>query len=485
MGNQDSDIATLQIRPYAYTALDRNVGDIRLLRLLPAASPTQPVYCRLSHAPLEDTTKTIYEALSYTWGKDGRTETIRLDDQDFAVTANLREALLALRDPHSTRVLWIDAICINQDDVEERAHEVVRMLRIYQLASRVVVWLGSSSDNSELAIQHFHELHLEWQSHRNPALRAKLTRLAKSVCVKAVGCIMGLVLALRYRYLISSWNILFLMGWLPFGTSGITCLLVRLMSAWTLLEMAVTIWGGYLSLSTDLAHPKGQPSPETIQALAAFHARSWFRRAWVIQEIAAAQDLIMVCGSEQMHVLIFLNATHAIDSQIADTSVRSTYVDSGYMRGGALRTIVNRAAIGSLRRIGGGHIGTSQTEAERLLILLQKFRYADATDERDNIYAILGLCNFDPLAKEHEVQAKSLAVVPSYTQPAWRVYASSVRALIAGTNGSLDVLRHCEGFRKVPGLPSWAPDWTCRNVSVPISTMLTLKAMSFDLLLSP
>ncbi|KXJ93439.1 heterokaryon incompatibility protein-domain-containing protein [Microdochium bolleyi] len=384
-----------QPRAHAYAKLNRTTGEIRLLHLQPAASNTNPVKCYLLHAPLEDTDRTPYEALSYTWGISSRSEAIQLGDHGFLVTENLKEALLALRDPHSTRVLWIDAICINQDDVEERAHEVLRMLRIYQLASRVVVWLGAHSDNSELAMQHFHELDLEWRLSRDPAVRTRVIRLLKSVISRTVALGYGLLVTLMSRYLISAWNIIFFLGWVPlFSRSGLVLDLVRLVTGFTLFDMVLSVWAGYRELRTDLANDMATPPPEIVKALAAFFARTWFRRAWIVQEVAAAQDLIILCGSAQIHVISFFNATHAIDRRVANTSTRSAYVDSGYVRGAMLRVIVNKAAIGSLGSIGGADFGARTTRADRLLNLLQQFRFADATDDRDKIYCLLGLSSF-------------------------------------------------------------------------------------------
>jgi len=70
------------------------------------------------------------------------------------VTENLHMVLLRLRDCSIDRTLWVDAICINQDDTEERARQVRSMAQIYAKANRVVVWLeeataGSCQENGE------------------------------------------------------------------------------------------------------------------------------------------------------------------------------------------------------------------------------------------------------------------------------------------------------------------------------------------------
>jgi hypothetical protein len=69
------------------------------------------------------------------------------------VGQNLWSALRYIRRPEKSRVIWIDAICINQnDDDDERGEQVKRMADIYRWASRVVVWLGLPSNKSSLAM---------------------------------------------------------------------------------------------------------------------------------------------------------------------------------------------------------------------------------------------------------------------------------------------------------------------------------------------
>lgn len=89
-----------------------------------------------------------YEALSYTWGTDPQTNPVSINGIVAGVTINLLDAMLALRRPNKSRVMWIDAVCINQNDIQERGHQVQQMGDIYQCAARVVVWLGEESNDS-------------------------------------------------------------------------------------------------------------------------------------------------------------------------------------------------------------------------------------------------------------------------------------------------------------------------------------------------
>lgn len=101
-----------------------------------------------------------YEALSYTWRSDHPDEDakVKANDEKQATTllrigGNLASALRSLRHRDTARTLWIDAISIDQTNLEERKQQVARMAAIYKNASRVVVWLGASSVDSTLAIK--------------------------------------------------------------------------------------------------------------------------------------------------------------------------------------------------------------------------------------------------------------------------------------------------------------------------------------------
>lgn len=97
-----------------------------------------------------------YEALSYTWGTQDGSANIMVNDQSFPVTPNLLAALQQLRLNHgknseSKRMLWIDAICINQSNNSEKSHQVMHMKDIYANTSNVLVWTGKAENLSDIA----------------------------------------------------------------------------------------------------------------------------------------------------------------------------------------------------------------------------------------------------------------------------------------------------------------------------------------------
>ncbi|PVH76472.1 heterokaryon incompatibility, partial [Cadophora sp. DSE1049] len=87
-----------------------------------------------------------YESLSYCWGDGGVKVPISLDGLRFEVTTNLHAALQRLRMYARTRRIWIDAICVNQRNIDERNEQVRLMRQIYTNTSRCFVWLGQFSE---------------------------------------------------------------------------------------------------------------------------------------------------------------------------------------------------------------------------------------------------------------------------------------------------------------------------------------------------
>jgi hypothetical protein len=119
--------------------LDVSRSEIRVLEVASTQSSPGIISCQLKIVSLLD--KPDYEALSYVWGTPSDPEEIQLSGVTHPVTKNLYQALTALRHDDKTRILWVDAVCIHQADLDERSAQVGMMDRVYAYASQVVVWL--------------------------------------------------------------------------------------------------------------------------------------------------------------------------------------------------------------------------------------------------------------------------------------------------------------------------------------------------------
>jgi hypothetical protein len=141
---------------YVYTSLIGTIDTIRVVRLK-AGSRGDVIKCDLCCGRLSDLE---FEALSYVWGVGLMPHTIHVAGKPFYVTSNLYSALKELRHPEHERTIWIDAICINQQDNVEKSSQVQMMRDIYAKASKVVVWLGNAAKDTSLTFDLVRQCHM-------------------------------------------------------------------------------------------------------------------------------------------------------------------------------------------------------------------------------------------------------------------------------------------------------------------------------------
>jgi hypothetical protein len=192
-GSVGDDEATCQTA-YCYSRLSEK-GSIRLLRLMPHEDQKAPIQCQIVEYHLQKPGQGthLYEALSYVWGSEKHPQPIYIQPdgesndsptaktkQDVGhhsslggksyllITKNLHTALSYLRNRFLERVMWIDAICINQKDSDEKGQQVQSMAKIYTNAIRVVVWLGEAAGGSDQALEVLRQAAEE--QHEHPAI---------------------------------------------------------------------------------------------------------------------------------------------------------------------------------------------------------------------------------------------------------------------------------------------------------------------------
>ncbi|KAF7886448.1 hypothetical protein EAF00_010551 [Botryotinia globosa] len=136
--------------------MNAQIHEIRLLELT-KGSPSDPVSCSMKLASLDDA-NIEYEALSYVWGTLAGHVPIQVCGESFKATSNLELALRHLRYRDRSRVLWVDAVCINQLDIPERNSQVKLMGSIYETAHQVVVWLGEEESGTKESIELIHRM---------------------------------------------------------------------------------------------------------------------------------------------------------------------------------------------------------------------------------------------------------------------------------------------------------------------------------------
>jgi hypothetical protein len=147
-----------------YSKLSRESRLIRLLKLFPARDPASDIQCTLREVPLG--AHSSYKAVSYAWKEDDDTfqqvadvslvrpqsssGSDKFHEETITIPKSLSLLLRRLRLPNRSLTLWVDSLCINQVDSDERTHQVGMMSEIYQQAEEVIIWLGEREFEDEL-----------------------------------------------------------------------------------------------------------------------------------------------------------------------------------------------------------------------------------------------------------------------------------------------------------------------------------------------
>ncbi|KAK3353751.1 heterokaryon incompatibility protein-domain-containing protein [Lasiosphaeria hispida] len=326
LGNNETSSPNLENEHY-YSRLQP--GSIRLLRLMPDKDESAGLQCQLFDYPLESSEGThLYEALSYVWGDPDQRYPISVDGRVLSVTANLFAALVRLRDRLLDRIVWIDAICINQDDNEEKGNQIQYMAEIYSKASRVVVWLGEAENDGERALD-------------------AICRAADEMSPETM-----------------------------FGESTETMF--------------------------------DESAKEAILALL---RRPWFNRIWVLQEVAAARNVLVKCGSTEIDGYAFSAVLTSGSFKKASPDLRGMVHSVTYLVMGAAfrpKKMLKSPSRFSLRIRPIGE-------------LIEMYCTRKAAKRHDKVFALLGMSSDDPIAA---------GLSPDYEIPWERLLERLVRHLL-------------------------------------------------------
>ncbi|KAF2191691.1 HET-domain-containing protein [Zopfia rhizophila CBS 207.26] len=348
----------------------------RLLELISGRSLYADIQCRLRDYQFDSAPP--YEALSYTWGDDENECRISMNGLPSYVRPNLLGALRHLRQPRSTRIIWIDAMCINQNSAEEKSVQVPLMGKIYTGAERVIVWLDEETFDSGMAI--------DFIPHLTVVARVDVE----------------------------------------------------------------TVWLSLLSQDEFLRQ---------MSSLIHLFSRPWWKRTWVIQEVALAKDVVVLCGSRHIPwstIHFFIMAW--MDIKYAPHHWRSSRLQTTALR--TLGMLISGFSEALARQRLALRTNSLAPESFELSNLLWSFKYRSVTNPRDKIYGLLGLLN------DHGVQV-------DYSKSSEDIYVSFFCSCLL-EDGGLDWFRWMTGECREPkklNLPSWVPDFGPR-VMYPISSFL-------------
>jgi hypothetical protein len=375
-------------------------GQIRLLHLKPAPSLDHEIVAHLEYSSLEQAS---FEALSYHWGDASNTLPITLNGTEWPVTVELHSALRNLRPRglyDAFRVLWVDALCINQQDDVERNTQVAQMADIYRSAKTVLVWLGEATDDSDAMMGWVKKMRASY-SIFNVADRD----LAQS---RYEGLHYALTDSRRSRQLTD------------FG-AGIE-------RALRSIGMSVPGMNSVLQAGVRVLNDIQRAARSQSGSVNALFERPWWTRMWVLQEVLLAKNTIWHCGSSEAS---FQNLFNFVDNVVGqDLTINEIMLQSGPYTAAILPFLELR------------------DEIEPLHLLSYAWK-RDATNPRDKIYSLCGLFRDD----RYRVQPRyDWSVEKVYTQ-----YALHIQTL----RQDLDIFDFVSNRRNSElSLPSWVPDWS-------------------------
>jgi len=318
---------------YPYRQLEED--EIRLLILRPSQSFSAPLHVSMHTANFFN--RPVYKALSYVWGSSKETSAITVNGVPFNATTNLASALRHIRNNRLAEILWVDAICINQQRINERNHQVNMMPRIYESAQEVIAWLGESYDDSDEAMRLLHR----WGS-----------------ALASIG--------------VDSYNnVRPKLDWFRKGKNA-----------------------------DDFIARIEQPFTERAwNALKSLYKRPYWRRLWIFQEFVLAKNVSIMCGSVRLEWACLLADVFFCcwEEAFADsTSVLALGGPAIYkmVQENVSHSHIDYMLHDLLRWRDTIHEPRWREAAESLLELIWKASFRDCTDPRDHVFAMAGFSSY-------------------------------------------------------------------------------------------
>lgn len=374
-----------------YRVLDRNTQEIRLLVIHPG-SFDDPITCSLVHSSLVGPDRFPFEAVSYCWGSLRSSTIIYLTDdvqqpheisdkafkKAFRVPESVGAALKHLRyDNGKSRIFWVDSICINQSDFDERASQVSLMTQIYSQAESVTIWLGVGEPSLHMAMDVIRDIS-NYKNH---------------ICPSGPSC------------------------HCPGGSHLVNPQEIALKKPESEYAVMVEILKVHLSTVSEDIRNRFRGPHELISYL---FEQPWFRRVWVLQEALNAQSAFLHCGYNILPWEVLIDVNESLMNQF-----------NGYTEGHhepLTRMPLLWASLAEARRekkssaIAFDTVSKKQGFSMRILNIFLDGLEFNATDPRDKLFALLGFGD-----ETNGLGTLPPAIRPSYEKPANEVFADFTR----------------------------------------------------------
>jgi hypothetical protein len=414
---------------YGYAPLEAEPHQIRILTLLPGFWDDE-IHCQLHKAVLAENPK--YETLSYAWGNALDKKKIHLDGHAVSVTSNLELALRYLRRPSEGRLLWVDALCIDQNSQNEKSHQVGLMGSVYKQCSRVNIFLGHK------------ELYTANPKEHKWTLARMLS--SASVAYKILGSSpnLGMNTPTRQEGVANAYSHADDLSGSNDGEDIDPFDLVHHFHQdkhlYDLSCFSRTFITGALRFTATAEFL------EQWNGLRRLLACPWWSRFWCVQEALLPERAIVIYGHWRIP---WKTVQIAIQNHIRHLTTCCSEAEK--LMGAPYYFEPDRLLI-KADTIPGSSTVYDVDQIHNLEMLLREYRYKDCKDPRDKVYGILGVVKESTLGH----------LRPDYSLDTRIVYTSAMHAIIsqhAGTDG----LRFLtgEGFNSSShDLPSWVRDFS-------------------------
>jgi hypothetical protein len=413
---------------YKYRRLSGH-DTIRVIELLPERDGEE-ILIYLHEVTLQEAP--AYQALSYEWGKTKGSHSIRCDGSVLLVTINLLAALRRLRFSTFRRYLWIDAICINQEDMEEKTQQVAMMGQIYKFGHKALIWLGEAGPGTAKAIAKLQDLAQEQEK-----MEAKKEKFFRDYYHKESKSRQGdgqAYFRLSAHLVPSS-----------LGAS------LKVQFEWEAkFEELLKAQSRFVE---DL-------NGDFWQGLCDIFSRTYFQRLWIIQEVVLSPTADVLCGADRCSWSIFSAAARYlrvclklpcdqilnIILQIADMKGNMSYKYPDIMHLGYDH---DEAGVWVSEAL--DHLKAAELKIRRSLpFLLINFSRSKAQDPTDRIVALLSLTN----------ETSQRLLKPNYSLGAGHAYQQAMMAAFSQNMGLILLEKFVPpSLSHIPGTPSWVPDF--------------------------
>jgi len=386
----------MEKKAYPRKSLLPNSREIRVISLSPGfwdddiSCITQVV--SLDRAP-------AFSALSYAWGDPNLTESIYLDGESFPVMKNLKVALRYLRQQIEVRILWIDFLCIDQNDDDEKSWQVNMMGDIYRACENVFLWLGTESEDSDRWCE---SEEYETCGRDRPSPQGRSGYLLPPDTLPS-----------PYSYRLHdrpensplpspcNWH-----GRRPRMSEAFA--LVRMFAE----DLHINAMPGFVNL-TSYENTDRHRFVEPIQALNAIMRRSWWHRVWTVQEAVLPRNGIIMCGSLEIHWAIMAKAAinwHRHANNCCSIFKNRLYEVLNFPTHGEPTYMTLSGFSRHLSALNNIKPGNQETGEWNFMRTFQLFSNRYASDPRDKVFGLLGILDLDhrPILADYRIQTDDL-----------------------------------------------------------------------------